>query len=229
MILCHAFAHCGDPRGDLVDKAAKAARDTNIRVGEAWPYDVARITANTATTRMIAQLEQDRTSFHKRMLKKLENWHPTVARVPPIPLRRKQAALILQLRTGYWPSLGAHTFIRSAYCEFPCRLCREMISPESGGAVAHIFTCSVALRKTRICPEDLWSAMPSVLRRVIKHAKDFVVTSRALSTSSDGSDTRPKADKGIFDDVHDIRRSVEDTGGGATGHPIHLRCAGLMD
>lgn len=71
--------------------------------------DAARRVFRRAVTPLLASLMQDRSTFHKTQVPTSETrfWAPIVSRVPPIRLTIKQAVLVLQLRTGFWPSLGA--------------------------------------------------------------------------------------------------------------------------
>lgn len=204
VVLCHMFAHCSDPRGDLVDKAAKAACATNTRSGDIWPADAARHASDIAVLPLKVALLEDRTTFHKSQvsIEEPSSWVPSVRTVPPIRLKTRQAVLVLQLRTGFWPSLGAHTFIRNSLSNFRCALCGDEVAPDHSGAVAHLLICQTARQNSGLQTGDIRASSWRKLLRLIRHAREFVVVRRAISSSesvdTDGSSDPPRSPVGVF-------------------------------
>ncbi|KAK7199226.1 Endonuclease/reverse transcriptase-like protein [Novymonas esmeraldas] len=174
--IVHCFSHCGDPRGDIVDAAAKLAGKRNIRTRVPWHVDAARDAVSECWTPLInAIVGEQRSTFHRGMLPDMETWMPSVRAVPPLQLHVKQSAMILQLRTGIWPSLGAHTFIRHLLAPFVCPMCQQRIPSEHGQPVAHLLTCPTANPTNPRQPSvDLWKNNAVGLRSLIRHALQFV-------------------------------------------------------
>ncbi|CAJ1039490.1 Endonuclease/Exonuclease/phosphatase family/Endonuclease-reverse transcriptase [Leishmania shawi] len=173
----HCYSHCADPRGDIVDEAAKAAGQLNIRTLTPWHVDMARAATAVAWKPLVHTIvKEQRSTFHRGMHPNMETWIPSIKSVPPLLLHVKQSAMILQLRTGIWPSLGAHTFIRAALAPHLCTFCQQEITPEHGMPVVHLLTCPQTATSTNpLTPaQALWSPKVDVLRSLIQYALQFI-------------------------------------------------------
>jgi hypothetical protein len=140
VIVGFKFAHCGDPNGDVVDAAAKAAAEAYGPVGtDPWSVDVAR--HKCRTLRQEARADQFRTCgvFIKSSFPGPEIRCP----LPPLGLSPGEARDILRLRTGHWWRQGLHTIWHGKPPQ-PCAKCKDdtvLLSRDNGPAVAHMFVC----------------------------------------------------------------------------------------
>lgn len=180
MIVCHQFSHCEDPRGDVIDKLAEEARERNVRIHARWHVDAARAQLVTDLDPLITTALSTRSEFHAAVRPDLTGWPRSARGLPPISLKINQAVMVLQLRTGYWPSLGTETFIRSMAVPFRCPKCDEQVSTEHGGAVRHVIRCGKL--DGRPLQDWLWSSDPTQLRGVIAEALTSLPRDRATGT-----------------------------------------------
>lgn len=141
VVIVHCYSHCDDAKSDLVDAAAASARQRNKRTDTAWHVDAARRACRPLLLEARATILASRSTFHKQVFPTFSDWTPSVSQVPPFQLLPKQARMVQQLRTGAWPSLGAHTFIHSSSAAWQCPRCHISVSTEHGGAVAHLLLC----------------------------------------------------------------------------------------
>ncbi|KAK7197822.1 Endonuclease-reverse transcriptase/Reverse transcriptase (RNA-dependent DNA polymerase) [Novymonas esmeraldas] len=189
VLVCHAFSHCDDPRGDVIDKLAEEARDANRRLPSAWHRDAARHAARAPLQALITNVLSNRSQFHQEFRPELDTWSNSARGLPPIQLKIKQAVMILQLRTGYWPSLGPATFVRASLALFRCPRCAATVDCYHGGAVRHILWC--ALMDGHPLAHWLWSGDASVLRGVIARALEFLPSDRRRLTPGTASTDDP--------------------------------------
>jgi hypothetical protein len=189
VILLHCYSHCGDPRGDIVDNAAKLAGKLNARTTVPWHVDAAREQITAAWAPLVDTIvKEQRSTFHKGMLPDMETWCPSITDLPPLSLHVKQSAMILQLRTGIWPSLGAHTFIRALLATKPCILCSQAVSPEHGQPVAHLLACPKAspTNPPQTPTAGIWSHKVTELRSVIQYALQFIPRRESVCADASG-------------------------------------------
>lgn len=138
--VCHMFSHCDDPRSDFVDLQAKRGRACPPLPAR-WHVDAARPITRAAVLPHHSKMLEDRSEYGHLLWGKSKTYLASVHHLPPLRMSVRQAGIIMCLRSGYWPPLGAETFIFSQFRPFPCRLCGRTVDPEHSGAVRHLLTC----------------------------------------------------------------------------------------
>jgi hypothetical protein len=183
------FAHCDDPRGDVVDSAAEAAREQftlSRTYTTPWHVDMCRP--------HLQQLRRntDRALLEQQTFRKQYNDDP-MGLPPPKELSRRQAIVITRLRTGVWPPLGWGT-VAHGVDAVPCRFCGTLLSRGGGKAIIHMFTCASVPEAPPGSAALIWSEFPEQLFAIIAHVMQFIpaaVAAVAADPQSDEDDTFP--------------------------------------
>ena len=172
------FAHCGDPKGDLIDAAAATAREANIPPTAPWHVDEARPLWQALRNRTDAEVNSSASSFVRGAAP--DGLAVDISRLPAASLPRAMARNVLRLRTGVWAPLGPGTYLHGT-APTPCRQCGLPLAAGEGTAVHHLFHCAACPSTWTV--DDLWSKSADTLKSIVEHCMQFAALPLPAATA----------------------------------------------
>jgi len=124
-----------------------------------------------------------RSSFHKLARPELKTVQYSTAGLPPTSLSVRRSIYIMQMRTGFWTYLGAHTYLMSELRELHCQYCHEVIEAKRGRAVLHLFSCK---------ERDKWATSPwAKSRKELESLVNWAISWSGRVSREDTSESDP--------------------------------------